>query len=390
MAGQGMGVANIVQDEADAMAMEAANAALAETEADANNANVSQQEVSSQPVEEQMSNPQMGQENEQPQGDPNALEKTANTMDHYGMFAMQSGLIGAVLGKVTGHKVVGTAIAVAGTKLLQEMELLPKSFSEVGEYINRMKSYFNGEHQQEQAEKQVFQDQVTKDGKEIASLGDSFHEMRNVSKEMGADGVTSLQEQMRVAGAQMGQTDVFVAVGQMSDAQLQPLQMSSQGNMQVLETTVRNLAKDGALSDAQKTDVVAEFKNIYDGFQAYSEGAKEAYGASHEGDTVVFDQGLQRVMSQEMGPFYETMQSLQKEYQLFSEEDLAHFKGTDVLPGYANTGVETPTVEPSQAQTEVSQDVQVSKEQSSVHTKKDRPLPTIRGGSGMSMDMEYQ
>lgn len=88
MAGQGMGVAKIVQDEADAMAMEAANAALAETEADANNVNVSQQEIPSQSVEEQMSNPQMGQENGQPQGDPNALEKTANTMDHYGMFAM--------------------------------------------------------------------------------------------------------------------------------------------------------------------------------------------------------------------------------------------------------------------------------------------------------------
>lgn len=400
--------------DADIMAQEAAAMALEESDQDmldtgdtrANGTGTVVNEIPSvnnQVPNSEMNGVTMSGQSEQTANAQNqvqsALQDTGSMLDHYGMFALQSGLTGLLVGKVTGSKTLGAIAGLAGTKLLQEMELLPDSFSGIGDYINHIKSYFNGEHQASENMADQVAQQTVLDGQKVNALGDSMGTVREVANGLGTEGSVSIADKMRQSGIEMGQTGVFNLTGQMSDSQLSPLQMVSEGNMDVFAQKVNQLAdENGQLSDEMKADVLAECKTLYDGFEAYAQGASEQLNQLHGDNPDVLansEFGLQRVMSCEVQPFYETMKELNEKYQFMSEEDLAYFKGTDNMPGYTamqqyddgslSTSQPDTSVETPQEQAEFSSQ---SVDKSAVLS---RPLPTVNGmsdGNSLGMEME--
>lgn len=246
-----------------------------------------------------------------------------------GVFFAEAVGLSAIASKVTGNKLLGTAIGVVAPVLLQKLELLPDGSKSMQEYVDNLKGVFDGTYAKEEASKDMVVEQQSQNINALHDISNSTNELAAQSVDgVGVDGVTDLKNQMASCGADMAGSGVFTLTSHMDSQSLSALKEMSTGTMSVFEQKVDNLAgEDGILTEEYKKDVVAELKNLHDGYAAYSDAAnaklQELYGDNPE--TLSQAQlGLEKVMAEQAGPLYDMMQSLDERYGLLDEKDMEY------------------------------------------------------------------
>lgn len=256
-------------------------------------------------------------------------------------------LIGTLGSKLTGNKLLGTVIGIGGTLILQKMDKLPDSMDDVKNLIGKVSDFF----QQDGREYSVADNGTNSQQTDTSVLQQTVEDFQqptgNVIAEMGMAGVSDISQSMYQNGSSMAASGTFQVAASMDESSKEALRSISDGNMAQLKAQVAGLVgEDGMISEDKKADVVAELKALCDGYSSYSTGAAEMLASTYGVDSEEYQMGmmgLSNVMQQEAGPLYETMQKLDAQYGLFSEEDLEYFQSVPVVgvPSYGQTGYES-------------------------------------------------
>lgn len=297
-------------------------------------------------------------------------------MDKIAMSTIQTVVSGALVSKITGNKALGVAAGLAGTFVLRKMELLPDSFQGIQEYVKNITDHFDGTKAKEEqaAGEQAFVNEQI--GQKLDGIDQSMRtDIASVAQGLGTDSSVSIKENMATSGADMAASDVFLVTGQMDETGLQALGMMSQGTMDVFAENVNHLADEsGQLNDEMKADVIQECKTLQDGFKSYSDAAMTKFEEIYVDDPEKLEIakcGLSRVMQQEAGPFYQTIQALDSKYGFLSKDDKAYFTGIEGVSDYG-----TVLSDETQQQSEPEQQ-SVQTSQTQMTGKSYRPLPTV-------------
>ena len=327
-----------------------------------------------------------------------------------GMMNVGVGFGTAVLtSKLTGNKIFGLAAGVVLPVVLEKMQLLPNATRTVDDCVAKWKSVFDGSYVQE---KQVKENILQEQAQNLEYLDDISKSVNgtvgNTLDQIGVDGVVDIRRPMASCGADMAGSGVFELTAQMDSNSLSSLRTMSTGTMSVLEQKVDRMAnEDGTLSEEFSKDVVAELKNLHDGYAAYSDAATEKLQELYGDNPEMLSQaqlGLEKVMVEQAGPLYDMMQSLDECYGLFEEKDLEYLNEHPIagLKTYGEyTGL---TVVESEPEKSAKKETNVAKEDAtqqqaeatgSSHASVQREIPElpyvelVPGAKDMNLSMEY-
>lgn len=328
-----------------------------------------------------------------------------------GMMNIGVGFGTAVLAyKLTGKKVIGLAAGVVLPVVLEKMQLLPNATRTVDDCVAKWKSVFDGSYVQE---KQVKENILQEQAQNLEHLDDISKSVNgtvgNTLDQIGVDGVVDIRRPMAGCGADMAGSGVFEVTAQMDSNSLSSLRTMSTGTMSVLEQKVDSMAnEDGTLSEEFSKDVVAELKNLHDGYAAYSDAATEKLQELYGDNPEMLSQaqlGLEKVMVEQAGPLYDMMQSLDERYGLFEEKDLEYLNehpiaGLKTYGEYTGlTVAESEQEKSAEKETNVAQEDAVQQQQAeatgSSHASVQREIPelpyveSVPGAKDMNRAMEY-
>ena len=164
----------------------------------------------------------------------------------------------------------------------------------------------------------------------------------DIGNGVATDGA-KLGDDMYMAGQILVANDTIDYVEQYDDATL----LVAYGDfcsepMKSLVSNAQHLSNEnGELSADAKAYLVDELKTLGAGYQAYSDGVLDAIEAKNGENGAIVEARQQyfgKMMRQEMGPFYQAMYSLDKQYGLFTEEDKAYFDSLECygMPSYSS------------------------------------------------------
>lgn len=373
----------MAQEAANAAMMETEEASSAQTQASVPGEAVAEEVVSASETASQTVNP-MTQQTQQmlsqmdgstsAQAEMSSAEASSgNKVESMGFMAAEATLLGTIAGKISGNKLVGTLVGVGGSLIGQKIGWLPDSLEDVKNLISKAGEWLTQKTGKDFTVGEVENSEQT-DSDLLKQMQESVQaDTGAVVEGVGVDGISDITEQMTANGASMAETGALNVAAGMNQESLNALQTLSAENMNLLQTQVTGLLdENGELPEEMKADVAGELKALYDGYAAYGAGAEaklaELYGTGsemyQEGMT-----GLETVMQAEAGPLYGTMQQLDEQYGLFTEEDMTYFaehpitgmdayaSGTTAEAGLEQSGteVQTPTAE-AQTQAEPAQE----------------------------------
>lgn len=373
------------------MAQEAANAAMMETE-EASSAQpqasvpetaVAEEVVPFSETASQTVNPMTQQTQQmlsQMDGSTSAQAEThgpevssGNKVESMGFMAAEATLLGTIAGKISGNKLVGTLVGVGGSLIGQKIGWLPDSLEDVKNLISKAGEWLTQKTGKDFTVGEVENSEQT-DSDLLKQMQESVQaDTGAVVEGVGVDGISNITEQMTANGASMAETGALNVAAGMNQESLNALQTLSAENMNLLQTQVTGLLdENGELPEEMKADVAGELKALYDGYAAYGAGAEAKLAELYGTDSEMYQEGmtgLETVMQAEAGPLYGTMQQLDEQYGLFTEEDMTYFaehpitgmdayaSGTTAEAGLEQSGteVQTPTAE-AQTQAEPAQE----------------------------------
>lgn len=373
------------------MAQEAANAAMMETE-EASSAQpqasvpetaVAEEVVPFSETASQTVNPMTQQTQQmlsQMDGSTSAQAEThgpevssGNKVESMGFMAAEATLLGTIAGKISGNKLVGTLVGVGGSLIGQKIGWLPDSLEDVKNLISKAGEWLTQKTGKDFTVGEVENSEQT-DSDLLKQMQESVQaDTGAVVEGVGVDGISDITEQMTANGASMAETGALNVAAGMNQESLNALQTLSAENMNLLQTQVTGLLdENGELPEEMKADVAGELKALYDGYAAYGAGAEAKLAELYGTDSETYQEGmtgLETVMQAEAGPLYGTMQQLDEQYGLFTEEDMTYFaehpitgmdayaSGTTAEAGLEQSGteVQTPTAE-AQTQAEPAQE----------------------------------
>lgn len=329
------------------MAQEAANAAMMETEeassaqpqASVSETAVAEEVVPSSETPSQAVNP-MTQQTQQmlsqidgstsAQAEMSSAEASSgNKMESMGFMAAEATLLGTIAGKISGNKLVGTLVGVGGSLIGQKIGWLPDSLEDVKNLISKAGEWLTQKTGKDFTVGEVENSEQT-DSDLLKQMQESVQaDTGAVVEGVGVDGISDITEQMTANGASMAETGALNVAAGMNQESLNALQTLSAENMNLLQTQVTGLLdENGELPEEMKADVAGELKALYDGYAAYGAGAEAKLAELYGTDSETYQEGmtgLATVMQAEAGPLYATMQQLDEQYGLFTEEDMTYF-----------------------------------------------------------------
>lgn len=329
------------------MAQEAANAAMMETE-EASSAQpqasvpetaVAEEVVPSSETASQTVNPMTQQTQQmlsQMDGSTSAQAEThgpevssGNKVESMGFMAAEATLLGTIAGKISGNKLVGTLVGVGGSLIGQKIGWLPDSLEDVKNLISKAGEWLTQKTGKDFTVGEVENSEQT-DSDLLKQMQESVQaDTGAVVEGVGVDGISDITEQMTANGASMAETGALNVAAGMNQESLNALQTLSAENMNLLQTQVTGLLdENGELPEEMKADVAGELKALYDGYAAYGAGAEAKLAELYGTDSETYQEGmtgLATVMQAEAGPLYATMQQLDEQYGLFTEEDMTYF-----------------------------------------------------------------
>lgn len=312
--------------------------------------------------------------------------------------------------KLTGSKVLGLAAGVVLPVVLEKMQLLPNATRTVDDCVAKWKSVFDGSYVQEKQVKENILQEQAQNLEHLEGISKSVNgTLGNTLDQIGVNGVVDIRNQMASCGADMASSGVFEVTAQMDSNSLSSLRTMSTGTMSVLEQKVDSMAnEDGILSEEFSKDVVAELKNLHDGYAAYSDAATEKLQELYGDNPEMLSQaqlGLEKVMVEQAGPLYDMMQSLDERYGLFEEKDLEYLNEHPIagLQTYGEyTGLTVAESEPEKCadkETHVAKEDAVQQQQAEAtgasHASVQREIPElpyaepVQGAKAMNLSMEY-
>lgn len=367
------------------MAQEAANAAMMETE-EASSAQmqasvpgeaVAEEVVSASETASQTVNPMTQQTQQmlsQMDGSTSAQAEThgpeassGNKVESMGFMAAEATLLGTIAGKISGNKLVGTLVGVGGSLIGQKIGWLPDSLEDVKNLISKAGEWLTQKTGKDFTVGEVENSEQT-DSDLLKQMQESVQaDTGAVVEGVGVDGISDITEQMTANGASMAETGALNVAAGMNQESLNALQTLSAENMNLLQTQVTGLLdENGELPEEMKADVAGELKALYDGYAAYGAGAEAKLAELYGTDSEMYQEGmtgLETVMQAEAGPLYGTMQQLDEQYGLFTEEDMTYFaehpitgmdayaSGTTAEAGLEQSGTDV-SAETAEAQTQ--------------------------------------
>ena len=367
------------------MAQEAANAAMMETE-EASSAQmqasvpgeaVAEEVVSASETASQTVNPMTQQTQQmlsQMDGSTSAQAEThgpeassGNKVESMGFMAAEATLLGTIAGKISGNKLVGTLVGVGGSLIGQKIGWLPDSLEDVKNLISKAGEWLTQKTGKDFTVGEVENSEQT-DSDLLKQMQESVQaDTGAVVEGVGVDGISDITEQMTANGASMAETGALNVAAGMNQESLNALQTLSAENMNLLQTQVTGLLdENGELPEEMKADVAGELKALYDGYAAYGAGAEAKLAELYGTDSEMYQEGmtgLETVMQAEVGPLYGTMQQLDEQYGLFTEEDMTYFaehpitgmdayaSGTTAEAGLEQSGTDV-SAETAEAQTQ--------------------------------------
>lgn len=329
----------MAQEAANAAMMETEEASSAQTQASVPGEAVAEEVVSASETASQAVNPMTQQTQQmlsQMDGSTSAQAEThvpeassGNKVESMGFMAAEATLLGTIAGKISGNKLVGTLVGVGGSLIGQKIGWLPDSLEDVKNLISKAGEWLTQKTGKDFTVGEVENSEQT-DSDLLKQMQESVQaDTGAVVEGVGVDGISDITEQMTANGASMAETGALNVAAGMNQESLNALQTLSAENMNLLQTQVTGLLdENGELSEEMKADVAGELKALYDGYAAYGAGAEAKLAELYGTDSETYQEGmtgLATVMQAEAGPLYATMQQLDEQYGLFTEEDMAYF-----------------------------------------------------------------
>lgn len=258
-----------------------------------------------------------------------AEASSGNRVESMGFMAAEATLLGTIAGKISGNKLVGTLVGVGGSLIGQKIGWLPDSLEDVKNLISKAGEWLTQKTGKDFTVGEVENSEQT-DSDLLKQMQESVQaDTGAVVEGVGVDGISDITEKMSVNGASMAETGALNVAAGMNQESLNALQTLSTENMNLLQTQVTGLLdENGELSEEMKADVAGEMKALYDGYAAYGAGAEAKLAELYGTDSEMYQEGmtgLSTVMQAEAGPLYATMQQLDEQYGLFTEEDMTYF-----------------------------------------------------------------
>lgn len=254
---------------------------------------------------------------------------SGNKVESMGFMAAEATLLGTIAGKISGNKLVGTLVGVGGSLIGQKIGWLPDSLEDVKNLISKAGEWLTQKTGKDFTVGEVENSEQT-DSDLLKQMQESVQaDTGAVVEGVGVDGISDITEQMTANGASMAETGALNVAAGMNQESLNALQTLSAENMNLLQTQVTGLLdENGELPEEMKADVAGELKALYDGYAAYGAGAEAKLAELYGTDSETYQEGmtgLAMVMQAEAGPLYATMQQLDEQYGLFTEEDMTYF-----------------------------------------------------------------
>lgn len=329
----------MAQEAANAAMMETEEASSAQTQASVPGEAVAEEVVSASETASQAVNPMTQQTQQmlsQMDGSTSAQAEThvpeassGNKVESMGFMAAEATLLGTIAGKISGNKLVGTLVGVGGSLIGQKIGWLPDSLEDVKNLISKAGEWLTQKTGKDFTVGEVENSEQT-DSDLLKQMQESVQaDTGAVVEGVGVDGISDITEQMTANGASMAETGALNVAAGMNQESLNALQTLSAENMNLLQTQVTGLLdENGELPEEMKADVAGELKALYDGYAAYGAGAEAKLAELYGTDSETYQEGmtgLSTVMQAEAGPLYATMQQLDEQYGLFTEEDMTYF-----------------------------------------------------------------
>lgn len=329
----------MAQEAANAAMMETEEASSAQTQASVPGEAVAEKVVSASETASQTVNPMTQQTQQmlsQMDGSTSAQAEThvpeassGNKVESMGFMAAEATLLGTIAGKISGNKLVGTLVGVGGSLIGQKIGWLPDSLEDVKNLISKAGEWLTQKTGKDFTVGEVENSEQT-DSDLLKQMQESVQaDTGAVVEGVGVDGISDITEQMTANGASMAETGALNVAAGMNQESLNALQTLSAENMNLLQTQVTGLLdENGELPEEMKADVAGELKALYDGYAAYGAGAEAKLAELYGTDSETYQEGmtgLAMVMQAEAGPLYATMQQLDEQYGLFTEEDMTYF-----------------------------------------------------------------
>lgn len=329
----------MAQEAANAAMMETEEASSAQTQASVPGEAVAEEVVSASETASQAVNPMTQQTQQmlsQMDGSTSAQAEThvpeassGNKVESMGFMAAEATLLGTIAGKISGNKLVGTLVGVGGSLIGQKIGWLPDSLEDVKNLISKAGEWLTQKTGKDFTVGEVENSEQT-DSDLLKQMQESVQaDTGAVVEGVGVDGISDITEQMTANGASMAETGALNVAAGMNQESLNALQTLSAENMNLLQTQVTGLLdENGELPEEMKADVAGELKALYDGYAAYGAGAEAKLAELYGTDSKTYQEGmtgLATVMQAEAGPLYATMQQLDEQYGLFTEEDMTYF-----------------------------------------------------------------
>ena len=329
----------MAQEAANAAMMETEEASSAQTQASVPGEAVAEEVVSASETASQTVNPMTQQTQQmlsQMDGSTSAQAEThvpeassGNKVESMGFMAAEATLLGTIAGKISGNKLVGTLVGVGGSLIGQKIGWLPDSLEDVKNLISKAGEWLTQKTGKDFTVGEVENSEQT-DSDLLKQMQESVQaDTGAVVEGVGVDGISDITEQMTANGASMAETGALNVAAGMNQESLNALQTLSAENMNLLQTQVTGLLdENGELPEEMKADVAGELKALYDGYAAYGAGAEAKLAELYGTDSETYQEGmtgLAMVMQAEAGPLYATMQQLDEQYGLFTEEDMTYF-----------------------------------------------------------------
>lgn len=329
----------MAQEAANAAMMETEEASSAQTQASVPGEAVAEEVVSVSETASQAVNPMTQQTQQmlsQMDGSTSAQAEThvpeassGNKVESMGFMAAEATLLGTIAGKISGNKLVGTLVGVGGSLIGQKIGWLPDSLEDVKNLISKAGEWLTQKTGKDFTVGEVENSEQT-DSDLLKQMQESVQaDTGAVVEGVGVDGISDITEQMTANGASMAETGALNVADGMNQESLNALQTLSTENMNLLQTQVTGLLdENGELPEEMKADVAGELKALYDGYAAYGAGAEAKLAELYGTDSETYQEGmtgLSTVMQAEAGPLYATMQQLDEQYGLFTEEDMTYF-----------------------------------------------------------------
>ena len=329
----------MAQEAANAAMMETEEASSAQTQASVPGEAVAEKVVSASETASQTVNPMTQQTQQmlsQMDGSTSAQAEThvpeassGNKVESMGFMAAEATLLGTIAGKISGNKLVGTLVGVGGSLIGQKIGWLPDSLEDVKNLISKAGEWLTQKTGKDFTVGEVENSEQT-DSDLLKQMQESVQaDTGAVVEGVGVDGISDITEQMTANGASMAETGALNVAAGMNQESLNALQTLSAENMNLLQTQVTGLLdENGELPEEMNADVAGELKALYDGYAAYGAGAEAKLAELYGTDSETYQEGmtgLAMVMQAEAGPLYATMQQLDEQYGLFTEEDMTYF-----------------------------------------------------------------